>query len=217
MASTIGPPISWEPLLAIADLAGGMWPDRARKAALALSGDDADEQSIGALLLGDIAAIFREKAFAPDGQWNGRVSSRVLADALVVMDGRPWAEWKGKPITPHAIARLLRPFGIKPQDQLRIGQRNSSGYEAAAFEDAFNRYFRSNPPPATPTTPTALKPNGNSENQTPTADSRVGVRNGENNNGINGVGVVGVENPPPRRENETERPPDDLPPWEIIL
>ena len=113
------------------------------------------------------------------------------------MDGRPWAEWKGKPITPHAIARLLRPFGIKPQDQLRIGQRNSSGYEAAAFEDAFNRYFRSNPPPATPTTPTALKQKGSSENQTPTANSRVGVRNGENTNGINGVGIVGLKTPLP--------------------
>lgn len=31
---------NWEPLLAIADLAGGPWPEQARAAALALSGGD---------------------------------------------------------------------------------------------------------------------------------------------------------------------------------
>jgi putative DNA primase/helicase len=40
---------AWEPLIAIADLAGGEWPDRARRAALKLSGSREDEgDSIGA-------------------------------------------------------------------------------------------------------------------------------------------------------------------------
>src|SRR5512132_3246908 len=48
---------NWEPLLTIADRAGGQWPERARKAALALSGA-AEDGSIGVTLLGDIKAIF---------------------------------------------------------------------------------------------------------------------------------------------------------------
>jgi hypothetical protein len=39
---------AWEPLFAIADLAGGDWPRRSRKAALALSGDDVlEDDNIG--------------------------------------------------------------------------------------------------------------------------------------------------------------------------
>jgi putative DNA primase/helicase len=33
-------PDAWEPLVAIADVAGGVWPQRARNAALALTGVD---------------------------------------------------------------------------------------------------------------------------------------------------------------------------------
>jgi putative DNA primase/helicase len=52
---------NWEPLLAIADRAGGEWPERARKAALALSGHGASEDgSLGVMLLGDIKAIFEQ-------------------------------------------------------------------------------------------------------------------------------------------------------------
>ena len=38
---------AWEPLLAIADAAGGTWPARARKAALILHADHADDDSLG--------------------------------------------------------------------------------------------------------------------------------------------------------------------------
>jgi hypothetical protein len=48
----------WEPLLAIADAAGGEWPQRARTAAVALSGGGRDDASLGVRLLTDIKAIF---------------------------------------------------------------------------------------------------------------------------------------------------------------
>jgi hypothetical protein len=55
----------WEPLLAIADLAGGEWPLRARGAALALStGVARDDDSIGVRLLSDVRSIFGEKVTA---------------------------------------------------------------------------------------------------------------------------------------------------------
>ena len=50
---------AWEPLFAIADLAGGDWPQRARKAALALSGEHVvEDDNIGTMLLSDIRGIF---------------------------------------------------------------------------------------------------------------------------------------------------------------
>ena len=53
----------WWALLAIADLAGGDWPDRARKAARVLStgGDDRDGPDVHAQLLADIRAAFGEQ------------------------------------------------------------------------------------------------------------------------------------------------------------
>jgi len=49
----------WEPVLAIADLAGGVWPERAREAALALREQSEDESaSLGTRLLADIRRVF---------------------------------------------------------------------------------------------------------------------------------------------------------------
>ena len=49
----------WEPLLAIADLAGGEWPALARLAATSLSDGSADDdQSIGVRMLTDIKTVF---------------------------------------------------------------------------------------------------------------------------------------------------------------
>src|SRR5450759_4135257 len=50
---------NWEPLLAIADLAGGDYPKLARSAALHLSGSaEIDEQTIGVQLLAAAKALF---------------------------------------------------------------------------------------------------------------------------------------------------------------
>jgi putative DNA primase/helicase len=48
---------NWEPLLAIADQAGGEWPRLAREAALKISGAENDSVSLSAELLADKAAI----------------------------------------------------------------------------------------------------------------------------------------------------------------
>src|SRR3990172_8120877 len=52
----------WEPLLGIADQAGGDWPARARQAALALStGESREDESFGIQLLRDVRTIYEEK------------------------------------------------------------------------------------------------------------------------------------------------------------
>src|SRR6266700_225686 len=42
---------TWEPLIAVADLAGGTWPARARMAAVALTAEDDTDTTLGARLL----------------------------------------------------------------------------------------------------------------------------------------------------------------------
>ena len=112
---------NWRPLIAIADLAGGDWPKMAREAAVALSGVDDDEtQSI--LLLRDLHKLFAR-------QDDENLSSAYIAERLAKMEDRPWPAFAhGKPITPHGIARLLKPFNVRPR-QIRLESgRRGQGY-----------------------------------------------------------------------------------------
>jgi hypothetical protein len=86
---------SWEPLLAIADLAGGPWPKQAREAALALSGA-VDVEGEGVQLLADIRAVLN----GSDLKDSDRISSDDLTTRLVALEERPWSEHsRGKPLT----------------------------------------------------------------------------------------------------------------------
>jgi hypothetical protein len=125
--------------LAIADLAGGDWPELARAAALKLS--PIDQDSIGTTLLADIKATFQATS-------RDRLSSEEIVEALHAMEDRSWAEWgktHKKPISKNQLAGLLREFKIWP-DTLRIGVKTAKGYYLSAFEDAFERYL--DPPSA---------------------------------------------------------------------
>ena len=124
---------NWRPLIAIADPAGGEWPERARKVAEELSGET--EQAIGIMLLEDAHAAFTEKKV-------DRFSSKELCDTLNEREDRPWPEFKnGKPLTQRQLARLLEPFGIIPGSIRTKTEKTAKGYYAAAFDDAFKRYL----------------------------------------------------------------------------
>ena len=70
-----------------------------------------------------------------------RLASAELVEAVVGIEGHPWAEWKaGKPISTNGLARMLAPFGIAPTT-IRMGDRTPKGYQLAQFEDAFARYL----------------------------------------------------------------------------
>lgn len=144
---------AWEPLFAIADQAGGDWPRRARKAALALSGDEAvEDENIGTMLLADIREIMGDKE---------AIFSATLAEALGKMKDRPWADWKhGKPIDENAIRVLLKDY-LKPGRKsrtVRVGPNTSKGYRASEFAEAFARYLPPAPePPSQPVTPSLPK------------------------------------------------------------
>lgn len=126
---------NWRPLLNVADLAGGEWPETARRVALILSGADDNEDSIGVMLLRDIAGIFDAKRL-------DRISSGELVDALIEMEERPWPEFRrGKPITQRQVASLLKGYKIAPA-VIRLDTRKTPrGYTLEQFKDAFARYI----------------------------------------------------------------------------
>jgi hypothetical protein len=124
----------WEPLLAIADHAGGTWPQRARDAAIALSAKQSSEDgSLGARLLADIRSVFL-------GREVDRLFTEHLLDELAQLEEAPWGDWYGKRITANKLAQILKPYGIKPKT-LRIGDTTKSGYDRGWFADAWNRYL----------------------------------------------------------------------------
>ena len=128
---------NWEPLLAIADLAGGRWPRLARTVAMALSGsaDDDSGHGIGVQLLADLRRFFDK---------NPEVASHSTVDILnylVGIDDAPWSSYaKGKYMTPRHLSRVLKPYGIIPQN-IRVGNTVPKGYTVADFRDAFARYL----------------------------------------------------------------------------
>jgi hypothetical protein len=134
----------WEPLFALADTAGGDWPQRSRMVALALSHADVrDDESVGVRLLADIQALF-------DDRNADRLPTAELLTALNAIEESAWGDWKGKPLTPRGLARLLRPFAIKPGTIRLADGQTPKGYIAGDFADAWGRYLPSpdNPPQA---------------------------------------------------------------------
>ena len=125
----------WRPLYQVANGLGGDWPKRARDAAAALvpKDDDAEEELVQ--LLTDIGSIFATEE-------EDRLSSAVLTNALVELEGRGWAEYgkNEKPLTQNRLAALLRPLKIAPTN-IRDGRRVPKGYRCDQFADAFRRYL----------------------------------------------------------------------------
>ncbi len=125
---------NWRPLLAIADTAGSKWSEIVRAIVKQLTGGDDDYEDARVKLLADIRDIFATSKI-------NTLSSATLVEALVQLEDRPWPEWKsGKPLTQNQLARLLKPFQIKPSVQ-RIGTKTPSAYVFESFQDAFKRYL----------------------------------------------------------------------------
>lgn len=127
---------NWEPLIAIADLCGGSWPEESRKAALALSGSDEEpETHKGIQLLGDVRDLFTEGR-------TDRLPSKQVVQALGAMEGRPWPEFrKGKPLSENQLAKMLKPFGVKPKTIRLQDATTPRGYLRPDLEDSFSRYL----------------------------------------------------------------------------
>jgi hypothetical protein len=124
---------NWRPLFAIAEAAGGNWPERARKVAADFAGE-ADSDSRRTQLLVDIQAAFVDKK-------TDQLSSETLVAYLISLDDRPWAEFKkGRPLSKNQLAWLLRPLRVSPGTIYFDSGSIAKGYKRSAFDDAFARY-----------------------------------------------------------------------------
>ena len=133
----------WEPLLALADLAGGEWPEKARNAALGLTAIAQEESPIGALLL-DLLVVFARQRCADGSRLEdggARIFSRDLVACLNLCTDRPWLILrKGKVLTETWMSQQLRPYGVRPKT-IWIGEKSAKGYVEGDFTDVFRRYI----------------------------------------------------------------------------
>jgi hypothetical protein len=179
-----------EPLLAIAEAAGGEWPERARRAAVALlTGEHRDDaESVGVRLLRDIRSTF-------DAEGADKVTTGRLLEQLLKHDESSWRHLNGGQLDANRLARLLKPYGIAPK-QFKESGGKARGYLRAHFEDAWARYL-----PEPGTEPGTLVPSH--ENPPLERDSRV----------PGGPGMAGTETSPvprkPHRQAEVPGVPAD--------
>jgi Protein of unknown function (DUF3631) len=163
----------WEPLLAIADLAGGPWPGWSRSAAIALHQAHADQHDT-IRLLSDLRSIF-------DG--HKALSTKDVIRALVDIEDAPYAIWWARQVADAdanpdkspglwqslgaKLSRELKEFEVKPR-KAYDGERKFKGYERADLEPLWERYLPA--PVGTPSELGELRELGESPGQVP-ADS----------------------------------------------
>lgn len=122
----------WEPLIAIADAVGGWWPDRARRAAVALVAEAKEvEPSMGIRLLTDLQIVFGDAT---------EMSSKAILQDLIALEESPWGDMKGKPLDERGLAHRLKQYGVKPKT-IRQGGSTPRGYTRADLVDLWARYI----------------------------------------------------------------------------
>jgi putative DNA primase/helicase len=158
---------AWEPLVAIADRAGGRWPGLARAASLSLSGEGMRDDNIDTLLLSDIRDVFLAKG-------GDRITGKELVTALNELEDRPWSEWsRGRPMSQSQMSRRISEYGVVSGNiKTGFGAETAKGYYLRSFEDAFSRYLS----PHTPSPPVSNRQSGTVlEEQGETTDFQSGT------------------------------------------
>ncbi len=142
----------WEPLLAVADAAGGDWPGRARAAAVAMVTDATQRPaSLGVRLRADLRAVFDQ-----DGA--DVLFTATLLERLIAMEDSPWGDLRGRELDSRGLSRRLGEYQTVAGNRIapttvRIGDRTAKGYHRADLLDAWSRYL---PPPPHPASVTAV-------------------------------------------------------------
>jgi uncharacterized protein DUF3631 len=129
-----------EPLLAIADMAAGDWPERGRNALVTLCVQIDDDESLGVKLLSGIHSAFNG---------DDKIATQDLIQALVDQDtDAPWALWwegdlKNGKVQGAAqrLARLLKPYKIKSRVIRLSDEKEARGYVRADFLEGWNRFL----------------------------------------------------------------------------
>jgi Protein of unknown function (DUF3631) len=135
---------NWRPLISIADCFGPAWAKIAREMAVTFARSYHDEDT-GVILLSDIRDIFNRTAA-------DRMASADLITALLDIEESGWSEYQGvrddqqpRRLSVGEMARLLRPFGIRPRSVWPMAKRRKTsssrkGYYRSEFERAWTQY-----------------------------------------------------------------------------
>ncbi len=140
---------TWEPLVIVADLAGGPWPDRARQACarmVAAETQAEEDNPGGARILADIRRIFFARR-EPDSLTTDRPARPTALGPRGAMGGvRP-----RRACPPRDLGSLLREFGIVSGNVRIADGTQRKGYTRGKFLDAWRRYCPTvNPTAASP-------------------------------------------------------------------
>jgi hypothetical protein len=127
---------AWEPLLAVAGVAGGDWPARAIAACEHFEcGGETEKASLGIRLLRDIRTVFADA---------DRMFSADIVAALTKGAESEWADLWGRPLDQRRLAKELKRYGVASKD-VRIGDKDRKGYTVAGDDglaQAWVRYLR---------------------------------------------------------------------------
>jgi hypothetical protein len=137
--------MNWSLLLAIAELAGGDWPERAREAAERLT-RKGRLPSDGVKLLAAIRAMFAESG-------KKVITSKAIVAELIKDPTDTWVAYShGGAVTQRQIAHLLSAYDIEPDTVHPSGRSSDSpkGYKHEQFTDAWARYLPDDPHIRTP-------------------------------------------------------------------
>jgi endogenous inhibitor of DNA gyrase (YacG/DUF329 family) len=98
----------WEPLLAIADTAGGHWPDTARDACRHFVLNTGPQiTSPGVRMLADLRDLFARRR-------TDRLPTKTILAELLDLDEAPWGDLHGKPLDARRLSRELGRYGARP-------------------------------------------------------------------------------------------------------
>jgi Protein of unknown function (DUF3631) len=124
----------WEPLFIVADLAGGEWPEKARRAAITLTAITQENNPISSFLF-DLFFVF----VVNEAQRMFTIELLAWLNSARFSE-RPWMEArKGKPVTDVWVAQQLRPYGVRPK-AFRVEGKLGKGYLQEEIMEVCRRY-----------------------------------------------------------------------------
>ncbi|WAX79350.1 DUF3631 domain-containing protein [Streptomyces sp. KMM 9044] len=128
---------TWEPLVIVADLAGGRWPRLARAACTRMVAAEVaaeEDHPSGARILADIRRVFVAQREVDS------LSTEELLHHLRQDPEAPWSEWGRGGLTARELGRMLREFGITSGNVRMADRTQRKGYMRNRFLDAWRRY-----------------------------------------------------------------------------
>lgn len=126
----------WEPLVAVAEAAGGDWPERARAACIALEAKEYAPTK--ERLIEDIQSVWGEDEEA--------ITSAELCLRLASLEEAPWGNYYGRELTQRDLANLLRPYDVHSRNLKEPDGSVRKGYVRKDFDMVFARYLSATRP-----------------------------------------------------------------------